>query len=105
MIALRAGDRNRLAGQGGFVDGGARGEDQAINGDDLSGAHEQRVAYLDVIDGDVVDGLTDAAVGDAGRAINKLFEVAFGTGDGEVRQQVAAGAHHGDDGASEGFTQ
>jgi hypothetical protein len=64
-------DGNGLAGEGRFVDHSRRRRNEAIDRNDLAGAHENCVADFHVRDGNVVDGLTDAPVSKARRAIDE----------------------------------
>ena len=65
-------------------------------GKHFAGAHQNDIADRDLVDRHVFEALCAASVRDARRAIDQRPEVAFGAGNREVLENVAAGIHDRD---------
>ena len=72
-----------------------------VDGDDLTGAHEQQVADDDVAHRDLGDPTLNAPPGGAGCALDQEAQLSLRSRRGPGLQKLPAGEHHRDHGASE----
>ena len=77
----------------------------AVDRNDLAGAHENGIADRYLRDGNVLDGLPKAPVRYSRCAIDEGLQVALGAGDGEILEHRAARVHDGDNDAGERLTE
>ena len=83
-LSFPARDRDRLAGQRGFIDHGAGTQNDPVDGDDLASAHENDVAYSHLLNGNVRNRRILTTMGNSRSAIDQGLQVTLGPGDCEV---------------------
>ena len=94
--ASAARDRYRLPCQGRFIEYGVWREDDAIGGDDFARPHEEDVPDPHRLNGNIFNGTSVAPMCDPRGPIDERFQVALGTGDSEIFQDITARIHHRD---------
>jgi hypothetical protein len=107
-VPLSAGSpchRDRLAGERGLVDHRGDAHDDAVDRDQLAGAHQNHVADADLFDWNVLEAVIAARVRHSTRAIDQGFEIALGARHGKVFEHVAASIHDGDHDARQRLAQ
>jgi hypothetical protein len=104
-LALPPRNRDRLACQCRFVDHGASAGDDAIDRDDLAGAHQDSVADRHLFDGDVLDDRAPRVAHRRSERGDQRLEIALGACDREVLEHVAPGIHDCDHDAGQGLSE
>ena len=93
--------RQRLAAERAGVDDGLVADHRAVDGHDLSGAHEDRVPGADAVDRHLFDPAVDPQLGDARCALDQQRQLAARAAGCRGLERRAAGEHQADDRAGE----
>ena len=90
-------DGTRLPRECRLVEHGTSGQQDAVHGNDLARAHEQPVPRAERLDGDLLEGPVDVAVGGSWGAREEGGELPVGTPLGEVLEGAPRREHERDD--------